>query len=64
MDIVHEMDMKYSGAGAVACPNEGVKVTLEQSKVSSDYHGKMGVHASGAFLVCGWCGARTPTARI
>lgn len=63
-DIVHDLDKKYSGENAVACPNEGIMATLPQSGVKSEQHGNMTVHGSGAFLVCGMCGAKQPTARI
>lgn len=63
-DIVHDLDMKYSGADSVPCPNEGKLAKLAQSNVESRTHGAMTVHGSGAYLVCGLCGANQPTARI
>lgn len=59
-DLVHILDKKYSGANAVACPNEGQPARLQQSGVTTREHGKMGVHGSGGFLVCGICDAKKP----
>lgn len=61
-DIIHILDKKYSGEGAVPCPNEGQKVKDNANRIRTD-HGSMGVHVSGAFLVCGVCGANQPVAR-
>ena len=62
IDIVATLDAKYSGAGAVQCPNEG-KPAKSQNGSSYSGHGAMQVHKSAAFLVCGRCGYQTPVAR-
>ena len=58
-DLVFLLDRKYYGAGAVPCPNEGVQVK-QANRVFTE-HGNMGVHGSGAYLVCGRCGQTAPT---
>lgn len=56
MDIVHEMDKK----GTIQCPNEGNPTKTEWGQIVSD-HGKMVVHGSGAYQICGICGTKAPT---
>lgn len=62
MDFVGDLDRKYSQE-PVPCPNEGTRVTLKQSQITSEHHGNMAVHGSGAYLVCGLCGTQTPIGR-
>lgn len=62
-DMIHLLDQKYSGEGAIQCPNEGVSVKLQNGLVRSN-HGALGVHNSGAYLVCGLCGHNQPTSSI
>lgn len=64
MEFVNLLDKKYSGKGAVNCPNEGKIVKLPQSGIAHQFHGKMAVHGSGAYLVCGVCGAQQPVGRL
>jgi len=61
-DIILALDKKYSGANAVPCPNEGKALKVGNKSFSE--HGNMGVHSSGAFLICGRCGAQEPTSRV
>jgi hypothetical protein len=58
-DIVGMMDKKY-GRDLQVCPNEGKPAKLQCGQIREE-HGAMGVHASGAFLICGVCGAKAPT---
>lgn len=62
-DLIHLMDMKYSGDGAVQCPHEGTPVKSGNGKVYST-HGALGVHSSAAQLVCGRCGYNQPTSQV
>lgn len=65
-DIIHSLDVKYGwkSPDAVTCPNDGNAVKLPQSGVSHREHGNMVVHQSGAYLVCGVCGAKHPTSDV
>lgn len=60
-DIVSMLDKKYH-ADPVACANEG-KLAKMQCGYQTDRHGKLGVHGSSAYLVCGVCGFSTPTSQ-
>ena len=62
MEHVNLLDRKYANE-PVPCPNEGRQVKMGCGVVR-DNHGNMAVHNSGAYLVCGLCGANQPIARI
>lgn len=62
MDLVNLMDKKYSGKNAVPCPREGQEGKV--GTLTTSYHGNLAVHGSGAYLVCGVCGASVPTSNV
>lgn len=61
-DIVLQFDQKFSGDGAVACPNEGKPIKHGNARVYTE-HGTLSVHKSGAFLVCGRCNYQQPVSQ-
>lgn len=61
-DIVSLLDRKYSDVDAIPCANEGLEVKMQCGQKRTE-HGILGVHKSGAYLVCGVCGYNQPVAR-